>query len=321
MTRASRRHMGPSRQDHHLAPHAALVVVQILFGTWPIFGKIALRGVSSYTLVGFRICGAAIIFAILQKRLADLRRVPKAVLAWLLLTCLLGVVLNQMLFVKGISLTTVVNAALLTTTIPVVTLIISIILGHDRATIRNVLGIGLAAAGVIYLIDPFRASLSAENNLGNLLVIGSSFCYGAYIAASRDLVTRYGALNVITWIFAMAALVSLPVSIYAWWQQDWQSVSTGLWISVIYIVLVPTVGAYYLNAWALSRIKPSVVAVYVYLQPLLAFGLGPLVLGEHLSPRLLVACLLIFAGVAVVTVGSRSRAIEHVSEQPDALAR
>ncbi len=310
-----------SKRQQPLAPHVALVVVQILFGTWPIFGKIALRGISSYSLVGFRICGAAIIFTLLQRKLSDLKRLPKTVLAWLLLTSLLGVVLNQMLFVKGISLTTVINASLLTTTIPVVTLIISIILGHDRATLRNVLGIALAAVGVVYLVDPFRANISADNNLGNVLILISSFCYGAYIAASRNVITRYGALNVITWIFVIAAVVSLPFTVYSWRFENWEGVSTGVWLSVVYIVLVPTVGAYYLNAWALSRITPSVVAVYVYLQPLMAFGLGPLILGERLNSRTIVACCLIFAGVAVVTIRSRSRAVEHVSEQPDAFAR
>jgi drug/metabolite transporter (DMT)-like permease len=98
-----------------------------------------------------------------------------------------------------------------------------------------------------------------------------------------------------------------------------KSVSIGAWIAVVYIVLIPTVGAYYLNAWALTRVAPSIVAIYIYLQPLLAFSLAPLVLGESWNSRTLVACALIFAGVAVVTIGSRSRAVEEVSEHPDAL--
>ena len=85
-----------------------------------------------------------------------------------------------------------------------------------------------------------------------------------------------------------------------------------------YIVLVPTVGAYYLNAWALGRVAPSTVAVYIYLQPLIAFSLAPLLLGEKLSWRTLVAALLIFAGVLVVTRRGRSRAIQEVSERPEA---
>jgi drug/metabolite transporter (DMT)-like permease len=314
-------HSGSSSSSSQtITPHLALVIVQILFGTWPIVGKIVLRSMSSTSLVGFRICGAAIILALLQRKLAELRHLPKRVLGWLVLTSLLGVVLNQLLFVKGLSLTTAINATLLSSAIPVFTLVVSIALGHDRASFRNVLGIALAAAGVVYLVDPFRASFSTENTWGNLLIVVNSFCYGAYIALSRDLVKKYGALNLITWIFVIGAVITLPIAGYAWSGERWASVPLSSWAALAFIILVPTVGAYYLNAWALTRLAPSIVAIYIYLQPLIAFGLAPLILGEQLSSRTLVACLLIFAGVAVVTIRTRSKAIEEISEHPDALA-
>lgn len=307
-------------KDRHVAPHLALIAVQIMFGTWPIFGKIVLRSLSSISLVGFRIVGAAIIFSLLQRKLSELRQLPKRVLAWLVLSTLLGVVANQLLFVKGLSLTTAINATLITTTIPVFTLAVSIALGYDQASWRHVLGIALAAAGVVYLVDPLRVNLSPQTTLGNILIIINSFSYGAYIAISRNLFRRYGALNVITWIFLIGALVTLPIAGYAWSADELQTVPMGVWLSVAYIILVPTVGAYYLNSWAITRVAPSVVAIYIYLQPLLAFGLAPLVLGETLNSRTIVACVLIFMGVAVVTIRSRSRAVEEVSEHPDALA-
>jgi drug/metabolite transporter (DMT)-like permease len=291
-----------------------------MFGTWPIVGKISLRSMSSTSLVAFRIFGAAIIFTLFQRKLGQLLQLPKRVIAWLVLSSLLGVVINQLLFVKGLSLTTAINATLLSTTIPVFTLAVSIALGHDRATVRHVLGILLAAAGVVYLVDPFRATFSSQTTLGNILIVVNSLSYGAYIAVSRDLVKRYGALDVITWIFLIGAILTLPLAGYSWAVDGLQSVSSGAWLAVIYIVVVPTVGAYYLNAWALMRVSPSIVAIYIYLQPLMAFGLAPVVLGESWNSRTLVACALIFAGVAVVTIRSRSRAVEEVSEHPDALA-
>lgn len=311
---------GESLREHVAAPHLALIAVQIMFGTWPIFGKIALRSMSSISLVGFRICGAAIIFTLLQRKLNVLRQLPRRVVAWIVLSSLLGVVLNQLLFVKGLSLTTAINATLLTTTIPVFTLAVSIALGHDRASLRHILGIALAAAGVIYLVDPLRASFSAQTTLGNILIVINSLSYGAYIAVSRDLFRRYGALNVITWLFLIGAVVTLPFAGYSWGADTLGSVSRGVWLTVAFIILVPTVGAYYLNSWAVTRVSPSTVAIYIYLQPLMAFGLAPLVLGESWNSRTLVACALIFAGVAVVTVRSRSRAVEEVSEHPDAMA-
>lgn len=310
-----------SLKDHTIAPHLALLAVQIMFGSWPILGKVAMRSMSSTSLVCFRIFGAALIFSFLQRKLGELPRLPRRVLAWLVLSSLLGVALNQFIFVKGLSLTTAINSALLITTIPVFALVASIAFGYDKASLRHFLGILLAAAGVIYLVDPLRADFSAQTTLGNLLLVVSSFSYGAYLAVSRNLFRRYGALNVITWIFQIAALLTIPIAVYSWSTEGLRTVSAGLFLAVAYIILVPTVGAYYLNSWAIIRVPPSVVAVYIYLQPLLAFGLAPLVLGESWNSRTIVACALIFAGVAVVTIRSRSRAVEEISEHPDALTR
>jgi drug/metabolite transporter (DMT)-like permease len=90
---------------------------------------------------------------------------------------------------------------------------------------------------------------------------------------------------------------------------------------MLYIVLVPTVGAYYLNAWALARVAPSTVAVYIYLQPLIAFIVAPLVLGagESWSARTWIAAALIFAGVGIVTWRGRTGVMKEVSEHPDAI--
>jgi drug/metabolite transporter (DMT)-like permease len=310
-----------SLKDHAIAPHLALVLVQIMFGTWPIFGKVVLRSMSSTSLVCFRIFGAALVFTLLQRKLGELRQLPSRVLGWLVFSSLLGVSINQFVFVKGLSLTTAINATLLITTIPVSTLVVSIALGYDKASLRHFVGIALAAAGVVYLVDPWRADFTGQTTLGNLLLIASSFAYGAYLAVSRNLFRRYGALNVITWIFQLAALIAIPIAAFAWSTAGLRAAPAGLLLAVVYIILVPTVGAYYLNSWAITRVSPGVVAVYIYLQPLMAFGLAPLFLGESWNSRTVGACILIFAGVAVVTIHSRSRAVEEISEHPDALTR
>ncbi len=298
--------------ERAIAPHLALMAVQLMFCSWAIFGKIVLQSVSSVSLVGIRICGAAIIFTLLQRRVTELWKLPKRVIAWLVLSSLLGIVINQLVFVKGLSLTTAINSTLLSTTIPVFALAISIAMGHERGSLRHLLGIILAVLGVVYLVDPARASFSAHTTVGNILVATSSLFYGAYIAVSRDLVRRYGALRVTTWIFQLSAIITLPIAIYSWSGGGLASVSGGTWLAIAYIVLVPTVMAYYLSAWALGWVAPSVVAIYIYMQPLLAFGVAPLVLGEKWNSRTVVACALIFAGVAVVTIRRRGAVIANV---------
>ena len=301
-------------------PHLALITVQLMFGSWPIIGKIALRAFSTTGLVAFRVAGAAVAFLILRGATGRVRITRKSDYARFALFSMLGVVLNQLLFVKGLELTTVVNATLLSTTIPIFALLVSIALGFDRITLTKVLGIVLAAAGVVYLIDPARADFSAGTTLGNLLIIANSICYAAYIAISKDMMKRYGALTVITWMFVFGTIITVPLGYFFSTGVSLQGPSNSVWLAVLYIILVPTVGAYYLNAWALARVAPSTVAVYIYLQPLIAAALAPFIIGEKWNPRTWGAMILIFAGVFVVTRRERSHAIEEVSEHPDALS-
>lgn len=303
-----------------LAPHLALIAVQVFFGTWPIFGKIVLRTMSATSLAACRLTGAALAFAILQRKLRPLWQMPRRDLAWLALCSFLGVVGNQFLYVKGLSLTTAINASLLATAIPVFALVVSVMLGHDRLSLRRSAGVLVAAAGVIYLINPQRAEFSASTTAGNLLLICNSLFYAVYIVISKDLFERYGALNVITWLFVLGTVVTAPVGIYSMSNENLPSFGAGVWLAIAFIVIFPTVTAYYLNGWALTRVTPTTVAIYIYLQPLIAFSFAPLFLGEQFNVRTLVAAALIFTGVALVTWRGRSRAARDISEHPDALA-
>ena len=290
-----------------------------MFGTWPIVGKIALTVLPSTGLVAFRVAGAAVAFLILQTTVGRAQQIRKSDYARLALYALLGVVLNQFLFVKGLSYTTVINATLLGTTIPVFTLIVSLLLGYDSLTLRKALGISLAAAGVVYLLYPER-NFTSDTAVGNLLIVLNSISYGAYLAISKDILRRYGALTVIMWIFIFGCIATLPVGAFSLAGAPLQEAGAGVWLAVVYIILVPTVGAYYLNAWALARVEPSTVAVYIYLQPLIAFALAPLILNEKWNSRTWLASAFIFSGVAVVTWRTRSHPVEEVAEHPEALS-
>src|SRR5205807_6407451 len=309
---------GRSTTKGPIAPHVALIAVQVMFATWPVLGKIALRTLPSFALVGFRVLGAALALTALGLVTRKLGVIKRNDWLLLVLSSFLGVVFNQWLFVKGLSLTTAINATLIGTTIPIFTLLVSILLGNDRGSLRKLIGILLAGAGVVYLIGPERANFSHSSIVGDLLIVINSLCYGTYIAISKRLVSRYNALTVITWIFIVGCVPAVPAGAVSLSHVSVTKVPTSVWVAVVYIVLFATVACYYLNSWALSRVSPSTVAVYIYLQPLIAFALAPLLLGEKVGLRVIVASLLVFAGVAVVTMRGRTRAIEEVSEHPEA---
>lgn len=303
-----------------IRPHLALVAVQVLFGAWPIFGKVVLRSMSATSLVACRLVGAAIVFAFLRRRFVALFHMPRQDFLLLVLCSLTGVFGNQLLYVKGLSLTTAINTALLTTSIPVFVLFVSILFRYDRLSLRRLTGIVCAAAGVIYLINPAQAHFTPQTSTGNALIACNSLLYAVYIVISKRLFERYGALDVITWILLVSAVLILPIGVYSLSRDDLVAISWGVWLLVGTIIVLPTVGAYYLNAWALTQVSPSTVAIYVYLQPLVAFGFAPLFLGERWNSRTAVATVLIFAGVGLVVSRGRSRAVREISEHPDALA-
>lgn len=313
--------MAVAKKRSGIEPHLALIAVQLIFGTWPIVGKVALRALPSTGLVAFRVAGAAVAFLLLLLLTGRFTIPKRGDLARLALYSLLGIVLNQLLFTKGLSLSTVANATLLGTAIPVFTLLVSTLLGYESLSLRAAIGTLIAAAGVVYLVDPLRADFSGDKTLGNLLLVANTMAYGAYIAVSKDVFRRYGALTAMTWVFVFGCIAAIPIGGYQLSKVPLQQLGWTIWLAVAYIILVPTVGAYYLNAWALERVSPSTVAIYIYLQPLIVFAIAPLVLGadEQWGARNFIAAALIFTGVAVVILRSRNRVMDDLSEHPDAI--
>lgn len=287
--------------EKSIAPHVALFAVQVFFGTATVLGKFALLAFPPYALVGFRVGGAALAFYVLQRFRGSLALDNKQDYLKFAFFALFGVALNQLLFFKGLSLTTAVNTSLIAVTIPIFTILISVILGYDSFSRRKAAGIVLAAAGVVYLIDPTRASFGSETTRGDILIVLNSLCYAVYVAVSKKLISHYGALKSIAWLFLYASLLNVPMGIFALQEVRLREVSFNSWMFVLGLIVFPTILAYFWNAWALSRVEPSIVAVYIYLQPLMGFLAAILFLGEHFSLRLLISAMLIFAGVFLVT--------------------
>nr|MBA3694465.1 DMT family transporter [Acidobacteriota bacterium] len=146
---------------------------------------------------------------------------------------------------------------------------------------------------------------------GDILIILNCLCYGTYVAVSKKLITYYGALKSIAWLFLFASIVNVPIGLYSLQTIDVSQIGLSAWLTLAAIVLFPTIFAYYWNAWALARVEPSVVAVYIYLQPLIGTFLAIFVLGEAWKPRIFLAMALIFTGVFLVT---RKRRREIISK-------
>jgi drug/metabolite transporter (DMT)-like permease len=301
-----------ARED--FSAHMALVFVQTCFGLFPIFGKRAFQaggfspmGVGAWRMLFGAVALSAV--ALLWKRSAF--RAPPALLPKLVLLGFLGVAANMTLYLEGLARSTAVNTGLMVCLIPVFTVVIAMIVGQERFEWQRLAGLALALFGASLLFWAEQPELVAQHALGNLLLALNMICYAVYLVQVRPLTREHPPLVVIAWVF-LASLIWLPL---LFWRDLSSRASdakllevfapelgtTQLWLALGYILLFPTFFAYLLNAFALSRVRASTTAVYVYVQPLITACAAAWILGEELTRTTLFAAACIFPGVWLVS--------------------
>jgi len=293
--------MPEDQKEQSTAPYIALIVVQVFFGSLPVIGKVVLAHIPSLALVGFRVGITALILFIFQAYRKRLWLRERGDYARLAILSLFGVTINQIFFIGGLSLTKASNTSLLAVSIPIFTLAISVLLGTEKIRILKTVGIVLAAVGIIFLLDPRKASFSSQTTIGDLMIIINSLAFGIYVATSKDIVTRNGAFRSMMWVFIFASVICVPLGAYSLSTIDVSAVGSMIWLLIIYIGVFATAVPYLLNAWALARVSPSTLAVFIYLQPLIGFVLAVVFLGEVIDLKFLIAAVLVFAGVFLAT--------------------
>lgn len=248
-------------------------------------------------LAMIRMLGGALFFCAFQA-IVRVRSAARAPIArsdhWRLFgLSIIGIALNQTLFLMGLRWTSPFSTSLLGATIPVFAAGLAVLFGKEKLRLRTVIGLALAILGVLSLIG------IGSIDRGAILVALNSLSYAAYVVLSRDVVLRVGALRAVAWIFTYAAILFVPFGMPAMIAQV--PILTGRgWMFVLYILALPTIVAYLLNAWALGRSSATMVTVYIYLQPLIAAVLAWAQLGHGISKRAWLAAVLILVGLGVV---------------------
>jgi len=272
-----------------------LLAVQVLFGAMPVVGKVAIGAFGPTGVAFLRMASGMLVFQVLRAALR-LPGIPLRDQPAVLLCAILGISANQLLFLNGLSRTSAIHAALLTTTIPVLTMVAAAVLGRERLQGRRSAGVAVALAGVLVLVagkDPTgRASV-----LGDIMIFGNASVYAAYLVLSRDLLARHSPLSVLPSLFTWGWITALPFTGFPLLTGHTQE---G-WLAAAFIVLGPTIGTYWLNLYALRTVPSSVVALFIYLQPPIAAALAIPLLHERPTARLGAAAVLTFAGVWLAT--------------------
>lgn len=286
-----------------------LLAVQFFFGTLSVAGKIVFAELSPTAVAALRVASATVVLVLLESFLVKRDRPRPGVreMGPLAIFALLGVVLNQLLFLEGLARTTAVNATLLVTTIPAFTVLVALALGRERPTRARVAGIVLSMVGVTLLVGWDALDLGARFLLGNLMVVANSLSYSVYLVLSRPMLQRYDPLTIVTYTFLFGTAFMLAPGVPAILATDFAAVSGATWLALAWIVLFATVATYALNNWVLRHLDSGAVAAFIPLQPLVAGLLAVPVLGETLRLRTAVAGALILGGVLIAARAERSR--------------
>jgi drug/metabolite transporter (DMT)-like permease len=276
----------------------SLAAAQTGFALFPIFGKLALVSIPPLVVAAIRVASSA---AMLEgvRRASPVEAIRREDRNLLVLLSILGVSLNQVLFIVGLSLTSAINTTILISSIPAFTLAAAVLLRREALTGRALVGTLLAGAGALVLLNAERFDWGSRYFRGNLLILANSLSYSLYLVLARPLLARYRALTFTAAVFRYGAIPIVVVAIPALLRFSPTAPSRGAWASLAAVVLFCTAVPYFLNSWALARVAASRVATYVFLQPVIAATLAILILGERPEWRTGVAAALVFSGLAV----------------------
>ena len=291
----------------HLAGFAAYAI----FGFNIRFCKdIANGGVlPPIALFTFRAIGAGTMFWILSL-FTTKEKVAKKDFLPIIGASLLGLFFPQMTFLTAIGRTSPMDLSIINTITPIITMFIAAIFLHEPITFKKAGGVILSFCGVIFLI--FQSihignSATPTSTSGVILVILNSLSFALYLGIFRPLISRYSVVTFMKWMFLFSFIISLPFSAYSIVRIDYANIAPKILWEVGYLILFATFFAYFLIPLSQKHIRPTLISMYGYLQPIIATAVSIAIGMDTLSWGKVCAALMVFAGVAIV---NQSRAAQ-----------
>jgi drug/metabolite transporter (DMT)-like permease len=283
--------------------HLALLAANFIYSAnYSIAKEVMPLHIKPFAFVLMRVGGALILFwivsALFIKEKLDKKDLPR-----IALLALCGVAVNQLLFLKGLSLTTPINASIIMISNPIVVLLIAAIVLKEKVSVSKITGIVFGIAGAsIMLIYSKTFTFGSETIAGDIMILINSVSWAAYIVLVKPLMQKYNAFTIVKWVFFFGFFYVLPFGFNEYKEVNWAAIPSGVWFDIIFVVVGSTFLAYILNTYALRALNPSVVSIYIYLQPFLATLIAIFYYhNDTLDARKIVSAVLIILGVYLVS--------------------
>ncbi|MFN5134652.1 MAG: DMT family transporter [Chitinophagaceae bacterium] len=280
----------------------AVFAANLLFGiNFSMVKFISPHYIQAFGLNFIRVLVTVILFWLLFALKPGKGGIDKKDIPRFLLCALTGVAINQLLFIKGLTLTTPVHAALLILITPVFILMIAVIAGNEKMSLIKLLGLLLGIGGsALLILSKENSGIGSDVLLGDVLVVINAISYALYFMLVKPLMQKYSALHVIRWVFTFGIVLITP---FCWGQfsnTNWDAFGIEQFAALLFIVLGATFFAYLFTVYGLQHLSASAAGAFIYLQPVFSSLFSFLFFREEMSWPKIVAALLIFSGVFFV---------------------
>ena len=281
--------------------HVFLTLAAIIYGANYNIAKLIIPDyIGPFAAIVIRVISGAILFTIVHY-LFIREKVQNKDFFMLGLCAVFGVALNQLMFFKGLSITSAINASVIMTITPIMVLVMSALIIKEKITRRKIIGIGCGAIGAILLIGGKDFSFSTAYFWGDIFILINASSFAVFLVLVKPLMKKYHPITVIKWTFLFGILIVVPFGYEELTQLTSEDLIPKVLWSMGFIVLGTTFLAYMFNSLALKLVSPTVVGTYIYLQPIIATIMAFVIGVGYLDVKTILLALLIFLGVYLVS--------------------
>lgn len=302
------------KQHSVLQGHLLMLTAAAMWGMMAPLGKDAMaNGISGFDMVGIRVTGGALLFwlASLVSSLSGKKNKEtrdnvslsdRKELLQLFGAGLFAIVFNQCNYIIGLSITSPLNASIMTTTMPIITMVLAALILKEKVTSRKVIGLILGCMGALTIILT-SAGGAREGGvlLGDVMCICGQLSYAFYLTKFKAVVSRHSAITCQKWMMSFAALVVMPFVLPSLLEVHWSELTAITYAETAFVVVGGTFFSFLCATTAQRILSPTVIAMYNYVQPIVACTLSVAMGLGIFGWSHILAILLVFSGVYLVT--------------------
>jgi len=268
--------------------------------------------ISAFTLAAMRMIGGCIAFWILQC-FVEREKTTWSDRGKFFICAMLAIVFNQCLFIVGIAFTSPIDASVITTLMPIITMILAAVIIKEPITGLKAIGVLLGMSGALLLILGGGGSLSFDSSsiIGDVMCLTAQFCFASYLVFFKSFISRFTSVTLMKWMFLSATIVIVPFAIPNMMSIDFSAIPTKIYLEICYTVFIATFFTYLLIPTGQKHLRPTVVSMYNYVQPVVSSSVALLWGLTTFGLVKGIAIGLVFAGVYIVTQSKSRKQLEQ----------